>query len=126
MAAQANITLNTKVYASGGSNDGTATWVDRSAGVGGGFSIVTEKFDPTAKGGLVQRMLFTLNLPVVSATDTACACAGDVLRTSSAQLSIWVPQNSTLAERTDFYLRIKDLVASTPFLNGVENLDPTY
>jgi hypothetical protein len=126
MSAGANITLNTKVYAFGGSNSDTATWVDRSAGVGGGFSVVTEKFDSTPQKGAVQRMLFNLSLPVVSATDTACACAGDVLRTSSVQISIWVPQNSTLAERTDFYLRIKDLVASTPFINGVENLDPTY
>lgn len=125
MAAQAAITLNTKVYAPSGSNDGTATWTDRSAGVGGGFSIATEKFDQTTKGS-VQRMLFTLNLPVVSATDTNCACAGDVLRTSSVQISVWVPLASTLAERTDFYLRIKDFVASAPFLNGVENLDPTY
>lgn len=125
MAQQANITLNTVVYAPAGTNNGISSWANRSGGTGNSFSYVTEKF-VTPTDGTVNRITFTLNVPVVQAVDSDCACAGTLLRTSTVQVSVWVPSTSTSAERTDLYLRIKDLIASAPFLGAVENLDPSY
>lgn len=126
MSAQAAVTLNSVVYSPAGANGGSAKWVNRSAGYGAGFSELIEKFqDPTSKGTVV-RIEFDLAIPVVATVDDACACAGSLLRTSTAHLSMWVPAASTSAERADFLARIQSLVSSTPFTNAVGSLDPTY
>lgn len=125
MAQQANITLNTVVYTPAGTTNGISSWVNRTAGVGNGFSTVTEKFTDASKG-TVERVLFTLDVPIVSATDTACVCAGDTLRTSTVQISVWIPAASTSAERLDLFNRIRDLAASAPFIAAVQNLDPSW
>lgn len=126
MAAQANVTLNAVVYTpSGVDQKGTAKWTNRSAGFGNGFSVISESV-VTPSTGSVTKELFTLNIPIVATVDGACSCAGDLLRTSTVQISVWIPNSSTAAERLDLWTRIRDLVASTPFVNGVQNLDPSY
>jgi hypothetical protein len=125
MAQQANVTLNTIVYAPGGTQNGTSVWTNRSGGFGASFSNLKEDFVQPTKGDVV-RMKFSLDVPVVATVDGACTCAGGLLRTSTIQLSVWVPQSSTAAERTDLYNRLKDLVLSAPVSNGVQNLDPTW
>jgi hypothetical protein len=125
MAQQANVTLNSVVYAPAGTTNGVSSWVNRSGGSGASFSTITEKVT-NPSGGQVVRELFTLDIPVVATEDTACVCAGGLLRTSTVQISIWIPQNSTSAERLDLWTRIRDLVASAPFVAGVENLDPSW
>lgn len=126
MAQQANITLNTVVYAPAGTQNGVSSWYNRSGGSGASFSKVTEKVtNPTGTSNVV-RELFTLDVPVVAATDTACVCAGGLLRNSTVQISVWIPQDSTTAERLDLFNRIRDLVASAPFIAGVQNLDPSW
>jgi hypothetical protein len=124
MSQQANVTLNTVVYAPAGTSNGIATWANRSGGYGGSFSYLTEKMVTSGTG--VVRMDFKLTVPIVDTVGTACSCIGDVLRTSSVIISVWVPQNSTAAERTDLKLRIQNLVAATPFTDAVGNLDPAY
>jgi hypothetical protein len=125
MAQQANITLNSVVYASGGTKNGVTTWTNRSGGVGASFTNVHEEFVQPAKGKVV-RMKFSLDVPVVATTDSVCGCAGTLLRTSTCQISVWVPQDSSAAERTDLLARITSLVGTAPFTNGVGNLDPTW
>lgn len=126
MAEQANVTLNSVVYSPAGANGSSAKWVNRSAGVGAGFSTLLEKYqDPTSKG-TVTRIEFDLDLPVVATSDDACACIGDLLRKSTVHISVWVPQNSTSAERADLLARIQSLVSAAPFTNAVGSLDPTY
>jgi len=125
MAQQANITLNAVVYPPAGTYNGISGWINRTSGYGTGFSTVKEKVVAPTKGDVV-RIQFDLDLPVVAATDTDCSCAGSLLRKSTAQISVWVPNSSTAAERLDLWTRIKDLVASTPFVNAVENLEPSY
>lgn len=126
MAAQANVTLNAVVYTpSGVDQKGTAKWTNRTSGFGNGFSVISESV-VTPSTGSVTKELFTLNIPIVATVDGACSCAGDLLRTSTVQISVWIPNSSTAAERLDLWTRIRDLVASAPFVNGVENLDPSY
>jgi hypothetical protein len=125
MAAQAAITLNSVVYAPGGANNGIAKWTNRSGGFGASFANVTEQMVTPPKS-TVTRIVFDLDLPIVATEDDTCACAGTLLRTSTVKISVWVPNSSTAAERADLLHRISDLVASTPFVNAVDNLDPSY
>lgn len=125
MGQQANVTLNSVVYAPGGTNNGLSTWTNRSAGFGSGFSNLTEKFVQPTTGDVV-RITFSLAIPIVQAADSDCACAGTLLRTSSVQISVWVPVNSTDAERADLLARIQSLVSTTPFTDAVHLLTPTY
>jgi hypothetical protein len=125
MAQQANVTLNTVVYSPGGMIDGFASWANRSSGFGSGFTYFTEKFTQPKTGNVV-RMEFNLDVPIVAAADTGFVAAGALLRRSTIKLSVWVPADSTSAERTDLYNRLKDLVLSAPVSNGVSNLDPTW
>jgi len=125
MAAQAAVTFNTIVYSPNGVTGNVAVWANRSSSFGTGFTYFKEDFSPSTKGGQVK-MLFSLDVPIVAATDTGFVAAGTVLRRSTVQLSCWLAADSTSAERTDVYNRLKDLVLSAPVSNGVQNLDPTY
>lgn len=125
MAQQANVTLNTIVYAPSGTTNGVSSWTNRSGGYGASFTHLKEEFVQPTKGDVV-RMKFSLDVPIVATADTSCNCEGGLLRTSTIQLSVWVPQSSTAAERTDLYNRLKDLVLSAPVSNGISNLDPTW
>lgn len=123
MGQQANVTLNTVVYSPAGILSGIAKWVNRTGGILAGFSTLTQRYkDPTT--GTQTKIDFNLSIPVLATTDSACSCIGDVLRTNSAVISFWVAGSSTLAERTDLYLRVKDLVANALVVSAVENLDP--
>lgn len=125
MSQQANVTLNTVVYAPNGVNNGVAVWANRSSGYGTGFSFLTEKLSQNGKSGVV-RMEFKLTVPIVETVGTAHDAVGTLLRTSTVFITCLVPENSTAAERTDLKLRIQNLVASTPFTDAVGNLDPAY
>lgn len=125
MGQQATVTLNSVAYAPAGSDNGTAKWVDRSGGFGASFSNLTEKFTAPSTGG-VNRIVFGLTIPVVQMADSQCACAGSLIRSSTVQVSVWVPDGSTAAERADLLARIQGLVAATPFTNAVNGLEPTY
>lgn len=125
MSQQANVTLNTVVYAPNGTSGGIATWANRSSSYGNGFSFLTEKFTQNNTSGVV-RMEFKLTVPIVETVGTAHDAIGALLRTSTVFITCLVPVNSTAAERTDLKLRIQNLVASTPFTDAVGNLDPAY
>lgn len=123
MSQQADVTLNSVVYSKAGVNGGVASWINRAAGVISGFSTLRQIFkSPTS--GVQTKIDFNLSVPVVAAEDTPCVCAGTLLRTNSVTVSVWVASSSTLAERTDLYLRLKDLVSTSMFIDAVENLDP--
>lgn len=125
MSQQANVTLNTVVYAPNGTANGIATWGNRSSGYGAGFSFLTERFTQSNKSEVV-RMEFKLTVPIVETVGTAHDAVGTLLRTSTCIITVLVPANSTAAERTDLKLRIQNLVAATPFTDAVGNLDPAY
>jgi len=116
------ITLNTKVYDNVGFNtNGQFVYSNKDAGVPSGFSYVTTKVN-TGTGASDSTMKWNLSLPIVATTDSDCACAGDVKRTYYARIEVTAPAGSTLAERQDIRLRIRDLVASAQFIASVETL----
>lgn len=123
MGQQASVTLNTVVYTAAGVKAGVANWISRAGGILAGFSLLKQQFrEPVS--GTQTKIDFNLSVPVLATTDSACGCAGTLMRTNSVTISVWVAGTSTLAERTDLYLRLKDLVATSMFSDAVENLDP--
>lgn len=116
----ANLTLNTVVYNGMGIVNALAQWVSRAAGVASGFAYVKARIrfdDPK-----FVRIKWTANLPTVATADSSCSCTGEMLRFIDADISIRVATQSTTAERTDFALRLKDLVATTDFQSSIINL----
>lgn len=113
-----NITLNTKTYNGSGVTNGIAQYIERSAGVAGGFSPVTGTVRQDSK----SRVQWKLAQPVVAEEASACSCPGSVIRVMDANIQIRLDLGATLAERTDFALRLKDLVASADFQSSIINL----
>lgn len=126
MGQQAAVTLNTVVYSPTGSRNGIVGWMNRSGGVAGSFSPLTQGFVENTGARKLTKLTYRISIPVVATASDQCACIGSVIRTSSAQIDFWVDPNATLAERTDLYLRVKDLAASSLLLGAVENLDPAF
>lgn len=123
MTQQANVTLNSVVYAPNGTSNGVATWGNRSGGNANSFSFLTEKM--TQNNPDIVRFEFKLTVPIVETVGPTPAI-GTLLRTTSAFVTMLMPANSTTAERTDIKARMVSLIASTPFTDAVGNLDPAY
>lgn len=113
------LTLNTKTYAGNGIQNGIASYTERSVGIASGFSDVTSslKLEASKTRGVVK-----LTLPEVTTEASACACPGDILRTSDVITNIRIDPKAPAATRTDLYLRYKDLVASAAFRAMFEDL----
>lgn len=125
MAQQANVTLNTIVYSPNGTTNGKSTWTNRAGGFGNSFTNLTETFGQPVNGSAVK-MTFLLEVPIVATVDTGFVAAGTLLRKCTVQISAFMASDSSAAERTDVYNRLKDLVLSAPVSNGIQNLDPTW
>lgn len=128
MGQQAAVTLNSVVYTPAGTNNGISTWADRSGGVSASFSFLTQSLKTTTStaGTSRTKVEYRLAVPIVAASDSECACAGSLQKTSSIDFLFLLDGNSTLAERTDLYLRAKDLIATALMVSSVEDLDPAY
>lgn len=117
------ITLNTKVYNPVGFNqNGQFVYSETSGGVPSSFSYLTAKVN-AGTGKADSTVKWNLSVPVVATVDSDCACAGEVLRTGYVRIEITEPAGCTLAERTDWYLRIKDLTGvATQYASSVKDL----
>lgn len=123
MGLMSSVTLNTVVYSVAGFANGVAMYVSRVAGVLAGFARLKVSYkEPTS--GTQTKIDFNLSIPVVSTEDSDCSCAGTLLRTNSAVVSVWVASTSTTAERENLARQIKDLTASAMFVAAVKDLDP--
>lgn len=117
----ANIVLNTKTYNGSGVINGIAMYTERSAGVAGGFAPLSASVK-VGNGSDKTRIHWKAGLPVVAVEATSCACPGQSLRRADADFNIRMDSAMTLAERTDFALRLKDLVASPEFQASIISL----
>lgn len=122
---QTAVTLNTKVYTPSGVSQGVAAWADRSSGVFTAISNLTATYKDSPKSEVI-RVGSDIGIPVVSETDTACTCAGSVLRTSRAKLEMLLPKTGTKAERTDLRLRLIDWLGSADAIAMIDDLDQPY
>lgn len=105
------LTLNTKIYNGAGIINAVASYLERSGGIAAAFSRVQAslRFDSKIRGKV------DLTLPEVATEATACACVGDVLRTSDAMIQFRIDPKAPLATREDLYNRLKDLVLNAEF-----------
>lgn len=117
------ISLNSKTYNFiGFDRNGVSIYQETSAGVPTGFSYLTCRVFPATKNE-AAKVRWRLTMPVVAAEDSECGCAGSILRTYSYDEGrIEIANSGTLAERTDFGLRLKDLVATTEYQNSMKLL----
>lgn len=126
MSQQADVTLNTVVYSSSGQQNGVVLWFSRAGGVLNSFSKLAQRYAQAVGGLKLTKISYKVEVPVVATADTTCSCTGAVLRTSMATIEFSLAPDATLAERTDLYLRVKDLVASTVLQGAVKDLNPAY
>ena len=126
MSQQAAVTLNTVVYDPAGSDNGIVLWFNRAGGLLNSFSRLTQRFLSGVGGLKLTKVSYKVEVPIVATADGTCSCSGEQLRMSMAEITFSLSPTSTLAERTDLYLRVKDLIATDLVKNGVENLDPAY
>lgn len=117
----ANIVLNTKTYGGIGLLAGIAQWFERSGGVAGAFGSLTATVK-VGGGSTKSRIHWKLGMPVVAEEASSCACPGTVTRRLDGDIDIRMDPTATLAERTDYALRLKDLVASPEFQASIINL----
>lgn len=111
--AIANLTLNTKTYTYASDQAGIITWNELSGGIPTGFSKATLALrEPNGKPNSVYRLEMHLTMPTVAAADSECACTGEVLRNEAGRVIVEIPTTGTTAERTDYGLRLKDLLAN--------------
>lgn len=127
MAAQGNLTLNTKLYAPRGKTGDISKWsLVGDASFGGAISSVTESVrDPSGKD-TSYRVRFHLDVPKAATADSACGCAGSIQSKASADIYVVIPGDFTAAERTDLQLRIANLVASSVFTSAVKDLEGSW
>lgn len=126
MAAQSNVTLNTKVYAPRGNVGGIATWkLQGDSTFGGAVSTLTQSLGEPSKEG-VQRARIRLLIPKAATADSTCACVGTVLSTGTFDGTFIIPSNFTAAERADFCARVKDAFADAITTALVGSLEPAW
>jgi len=115
MPAQAAITLNSKSYTPRGTQNGISSWaLAGDSTFGGAQSDVTESVrGPLTNGNYRSR--WVLAVPKFAATDTTCACIGQVIGKGKADMVIDIPTSFTAAERQDFVDRLQALVALSVF-----------
>lgn len=127
MAAQGNITLNSKVYHPRGKSGDISKWVlTGDTDYGSAASSLTESVrDPSTKDAN-NRIRFHLDLPLAATADSTCSCTGTILGTASCDIYVVIPQGFTQAQRDDLLARIQDLVADAVFESAVSNLEGSW
>lgn len=112
------ITLNTKAYGFAGIANAVSTYVERSGGIAAAFSNLSAslRFDTKVRG------VWKLDVPIVATEASSCACPGQVVKLSDVSINFRLDTKLTADERTDFALRVKDLVASPEFQASITNL----
>lgn len=122
--AIANVVLNTKTYTYSSDQAGIITWLETSGGIPTGFSRLTmslrEPNDPTK--GSPHRVDLRLRVPIVADESSICNCVGEILRWEDVRISVEIPSSGTTAERTDFALRLKDLLANAQVQSALASL----
>lgn len=118
-----SIVLNSKTYNFGGYDPNSVSqYIERSAGVPSGFSLLTSRVQGAGQGATDQKVRWWLNIPIIATVDSECACVGQVLRTYKVRIEVEEPAGSLAAERTDLQARIVALVSTTEFSASITNL----
>lgn len=121
-----NIVLNTKTYGPVGNLNGTTKWLERSSGVPNGYAPLHLAVKEPGPGVKNYRASAKLLVPVIQTVDSDCTCIGDFLRQIGYEVTMTANVGSTVAERTDAYLRFVALVETPEFIAVFRDLTPQY
>lgn len=119
-----SIILNSNTYNwSGFDSSGVSRWTYTGAGVASAFANLTERVTIGSLGGggntavvpKSTKVKWRLATPVIATEASACACVGEVLRTSYIEVNGSFAPNATVAERTADLAALRDLVLTTEF-----------
>lgn len=126
MAAQGNLTLNTKVYNPRGKTGDIASWVlAGDTTFGGAMSTVQTSVRGPSKDGL-SRVRIKLDVPKSADAASACACPGQEIGRGLFDGQFVIPTSYTAAERTDFALRVQGLIANAITTALLANLEGSW
>ena len=126
MPVQANITLDSRVYAPRGNINGVATWVlSTDPDFGNGMSTLSETVRGPSKEGIL-RIRFRLEVPKLATSGSTCQCEGEQLGFASAVVEVLVPRSFTPAERVNLRERLQGLVASAVVSAAIDNLEGSW
>lgn len=114
------IVLNSLNYVGGNVLNGVSWFRNTVGGLASAFSTLTARVNLT---NTHSNVLWKLVVPIVKGEDSACGCAGDVVRTTNLDISIRFDRAATAAERADVLARVRDLVASSQFGESLSSLN---
>lgn len=118
MAAQASITLATRVYTPAGTLNGISKWVYRADTIFKGVSELTSSVRGPSKEG-VDRIRLKLLVPLVATEASACACPGSVMSSAIFNGEVVIPDAWSPAQRLEFKDRVVAAIASAMFASAV-------
>lgn len=113
-----SIVLNTKTYNWSGWINGVSSWIERSLGLAALFSSVTA----SVKIDTMARETWKLHVPFPTVPADGCCATEPVLGIAEATINLRMSPSLTIANRTDFRERLKDLIQSAEFTAAVVNL----
>lgn len=117
----ANITLNTKVFSGRGVVNAIASYMNTALGLLAGFGTVTGSVRLPSGKDAKANIQWRLKLPIVAAEASACACPGEAVDEIDCYIQVRATKGVTAADRTDFALQVKDLVALPEFQQSIIN-----
>ena len=122
--------LNTKIYTYAGVVGNYSRYLLSASGLAQLFSWATGWVNVGRQSGKGKSSPSTvkwrLTVPFAVPAGSACGCEGDVRGEATAYIDINLAATLVTADRTDFALRLKDLVASTEFQSSIINLQQPY
>lgn len=103
--------------------DGTeAKFADRSATIPAGYTTLTYKVEPPSGNRTTYRVTLGVYMPTVATVNGV----DQVVRYSSAQVTLNVHPDSLLAERKNLRAYVSNFFALAGVKTSVENLEPYY
>jgi len=105
------------------STDGSkAQWADRSPTIPAGFRLISREVSPPSGNRTVYRITDGYMLPTVATVNGT----DQVVRYSSAQLTLNIHPDATLQERKDLLAYVKNFLADSTVVTSVQNIEPFY
>jgi hypothetical protein len=103
-----------------------AFYANRASGTPAKYEVLTISNRDPLNGSQVNRVEYTLDIPVVADGSDPAVKAGTVIRTLRWQCTELIPSTSTLQERKDGRALFKNLMADTVVTAVSENLEHVY
>lgn len=109
---------------------GVAKWTDRSSGISLGFPVITLGLREPTKGSRNFKVTSKIVVPILEQTSASTASGIQPAPTLSyalqADLTVILPERSTLANRKDLEAYLKNFIASAVMSTALLNFENAY